>query len=381
MKMATNDDPEQCRPMLVLHDPPNSTSTTPSSSPSMNTRANNVHQKPWDRYFMTIIIVLVSLVFSYIGMRYTYHETNKHNEKDVNVNVVNYTHHADTSSHETNKHNEKDVNVNVVNYMHHADTFVDVIFDCIMDENCHVQMIHTKKTGGNTIEDRIFEFFPDTEYNTGTCCNENGLTPHFKEEITTDCNRPFSSYQLFGDLFANEVIPTCLKEYEKKNTDSAAAGTTTTTSSPHRMVVLASFREPIFQSLSWIHQKCNKRFNARSKELQGMCQRCNFDEDQIQWETFVDGTNRLYDRLYQHVILGTAHLNFPVLIIDTVDITAFFNKLKTKLPDSVSSKLKEDTVKNAEKLGLCDFGFHSRLMKRLYPSMEVYRQLITLGAK
>jgi hypothetical protein len=67
-----------------------------------------------------------------------------------------------------------------------------------------------------------------------------------------------------------------------------------------------------------------------------------------------------------------------------VDITPCFTKLVDWLSLPYSTRLRENLqdnenqVKNPELLQMCDFGFHSAMMKHLASSIAIYRNL-TLG--
>lgn len=251
----------------------------------------------------------------------------------------------------------------VVNYAIEPDKSTQIVADCITDERCHVQQFHTPKTGGTTIETK----FGILNGSTIKCCSPEEIDT-FQQDVTPLCDKKYNSYTITPGQFVTDIaLPGCQKYY---NTIG------------HRLIVLVPFRAPIERSLSAVHQRCNKAFETRDKETQERCTRCDFNADKEQWMEFVTRTNLWYqDELYDRMIVGTSDDGFPVLTVDTIDMSAFFGGLQEKLPTEIGRKLVEDeggAVRNGETLDVCDFGFHSELMRALSPAIGVYRNL-TLG--
>ena len=257
----------------------------------------------------------------------------------------------------------------VVNYLLEGEKFIDIITNCIIDRFCHIHYLHTQKTGGTTIENK-FKKILNMKEKLKSCCWEKTIK-RYAEDRTERCMRPFNSYQVYASDFYKIMLKGCRKVYQKEMKKGNES---------RRIVALASFREPYEKTLSQIHQYCNKNSKRRTKEFLAMCKRCDYNEDQAEWDReIVDVTNHEYLSLHDDLILGTAGIDIPVLTIDTLDISSFFDDLKENLPTKYASRLRdEDSFYNQERLKVCDFGFRSAMMKNLHPSLEAYRDL-TLG--
>ena len=255
----------------------------------------------------------------------------------------------------------------VVNYKLESSKFIQIMSDCITDEYCHIHYLHTTKTGGTTVESHFSNLFG---LNIISCCGEyitRGFQIHRRK---MKCSKEIIAVQFNASDFMNIPIKTCLDVYANQSASSNATR-------KHHIVALATFREPIAKTLSQIHQKCNKNLIIRTEDHKAMCERCDYDQDQSEWNRlYVDETNSEYTSIYNDLILGTAGLAIPVLTIDSLDISSFFQWLKTSLPSEYASKLEDSAkIKNGEISGRCNFGFRSAMMKNLQPSLEVYRNL------
>jgi len=295
-----------------------------------------------------------------------------------------------------------------INYLLETDTFLATLSNCIQDDKCHIQYLHTWKTGGTTIEKSLFaSIFPNNEVHS--CCREKTLK-QFRNDSHYACMKPFNSYQVMGKDF-REIVQTCLQIYHENNHHTKndnykdkdhgnddhgiihKKNSTNTTNgwmednTVHRMVILATFRDPIQQSLSAIHQMCNKFFHRRSPMAQQACRQCSYEKDTEFWENNTIGFNEVYDSLYKDVILwqvennvhvnandngvGVGIVDLKLLTLGNVDITPCFTKLVDWLSPPYSTRLRENLqdnenqVKNPELLQMCDFGFHSAMMKHL----------------
>jgi hypothetical protein len=306
-----------------------------------------------------------------------------------------------------------------INYLLETDTFLATLSSCIQDDKCHIQYLHTEKTGGTTIEKSIFRsIFPNNKIHG--CCGEKNMK-QFRNNSYDACMKPFNSHQVMGKDF-QEIVQTCLQIYHqhnhtkndnykvkdhgnddrgihKKNSTNTTSGWVED-NTLHRMVILATFRDPIQRTLSAIHQICNKVFDKRSPRTQQACSQCSYEKDTEFWDNHTTHTNQLYDSLYKDVILwqeeknkhvnptdngagvGVGIVDLKLLTLDNVDITPCFTKLVDWLSPPYSIRLREiqdkHQVKNPELLQRCDFGFHSVMMKHLAPSIAIYRNL-TLG--
>ena len=257
----------------------------------------------------------------------------------------------------------------VVNYLLESERFIEIISDCITDKFCHIHYLHTQKTGGTTIENN-FRTILHLKEKSKSCCWEKTIQ-RFAGDRKERCMRPFNSYQVYASDFYKIMLKGCKKVLKKEMKKSHES---------RRIVALASFREPYEKTLSQIHQYCNKNPKRRTKEFLAMCKRCDYNEDQAEWDReIVDVTNHEYISLHNDLILGTASIDIPVLTIDTLDISSFFDDLKENLPTKYASRLRDDdSFHNQERLKVCDFGFRSAMMRNLHPSLEAYRDL-TLG--
>lgn len=241
-----------------------------------------------------------------------------------------------------------------LNYFIQPDTFVNTFARCIRDDNCRIYYQHVGKTGGTTIEARMFGLFP-VSFDHKSCC-ASSMVERFQKHKDQFCKAKFTSYQVLGDVFEG-ILSEC-----EPSSDGGWS------------IALTSFREPIQRALSSIHRTCNKELGKRSGEKMEACLRCSYDDDKDIWDKHVQKTNKMYKG-----VAYTSRIRMPnvrIMTIDTVDIDAFFEKLQADMSPKWNVSL--SVVKNAEKVGTCSFGMKSPIFKALAESEAIYRNL-TLG--
>jgi len=268
-------------------------------------------------------------------------------------------------SHSSNRH--------VINFYRNPDTFIETISDCIGDDNCRIIYHHIQKTGGKTVEYRMFQAFPfkpeiidgmsdkirgglfNLEDSVGakSCCWKK-MFKRVNKYKKLFCPIKFMSYEVTSDQL-QKIIDECL----------------TWNGIQSRYVVLVSFRDPEARTLSQIHQMCNKNFASRRPMMQEACLTCEYNEETK--EAFYVHT-KLTNKAFEYVI-NTTYLNerqrVNAMTFQIDDIDSMFDKLKEKTGIDFPYK-----TANPEQRDLCDFGVTSEMFDGLAPSREIYRKLI-----
>lgn len=242
--------------------------------------------------------------------------------------------------------------VGATNFHLDPEAFVSTLAGCFHDANCRIYYYHLAKSGGTDLESKMFAYFSKR---IDPCCNQR-LMRRFRNDTDMHCQANFSSYEVTAPMFIDEIVPTCM---------NITGG---------RAVILATFREPIQRTVSSIHQKCNKKFYARSVKLKRACTRCSYLQDKDFWNEFIEFSNHEYEMVKDVV---TAKIpKTTVLTIDMTDLSILYGKLHSI--SNHSAFLNKERV-NSEETQRCDFGFTSEMMRRVRPSFEIYRNL-TLGS-
>jgi len=248
--------------------------------------------------------------------------------------------------------------VNFLNFHRNHNKFMDTLSSCIMDDQCHIFYHHVQKTGGTTLENRIFGAFPFHKKRTKhrTCCGRKVMKDYDRYQKYY-CQAKFTSYQVSASQFET-VVSTCMHLNLKNNTSS-------------RAVALVSIRDPETRTLSNIHQICNKNSHKRSKDIVEACSSCAYEKHSKVFDKFVQQTNKDYEEAFKSTRLMIP--NVSVMLFDTEDMEILLGMLLKKLPNHFSFSLNKKI--NQEEVTRCDFGMKSNMFKELAPARKIYRNL------
>ena len=241
--------------------------------------------------------------------------------------------------------------------------FVFAFADCLTDPNCTIQYLHERKTGGTYISyamHRILSLSDEEwEHLRNDCC-ELYVKKWFEENPSRYCNKRFSSYQTYHDIFAHVIVEKC-KQLGK------------------RVVVLTSFREPLTRAVSWIHQICNKNTRKRTSEVLEACQRCTYADDPDFYNQYksLQGLDAL---MLSNRTFWSGMDGHNMLAIDNADLNEFFHLLEGALPASYEHQFKflfEHTqAKNEEEIEVCNFRVPSAMVKNYKDELLLYRKIV-----
>lgn len=245
-----------------------------------------------------------------------------------------------------------------INYYLQTQAFLNTLTSCIQNPECNIYFQHVPKTGGTTIEKRLYPKLWEQ-----SCCTQK-IMKNFYQNTSHYCRKKFISLQVDGKQF-KRVVQKC------RNIDSRV-------NKP--IVVLTTTREPIGRLLSGIHEICNKNLWTRSDNAKKACRTCNYDRDEEFWLKFTIISNEMYHDQYNFVLRSLALLeNVKVLYVDTRDISDLFDRLLQLMPELEGDViLGDENTFNPEALKTCNFGLKSAMIKALSPSLDIYRNY-TLG--
>ena len=219
------------------------------------------------------------------------------------------------------------------------------------------------KTGGTGVEDLFYGMFKKGHH---SCCLDR-LMRKFRDNPVGWCKDKFLSVQVYGNDFT-EILNKCMEIHSQNTTH------------PRRAVAMTSFREPIALTLSHIHQICNKSWKHTPKHLQQLCKRCNYTADEDIWlNEVVNSTNRVFDNVFNDVLMQPQRDDVQVLGVDLMDMDALFRRLHDLSPQyNYTFNNYWHKKHNPEKLGVCTFSINSAMLKTLQYSIETYRKLSSL---
>ena len=120
---------------------------------------------------------------------------------------------------------------NYVNFHRNPNSFIETLSDCLVDDKCNIFYHHVQKTGGTTLENRMFSAFPFHESRTKhrTCCGRKVIRD-FDRKQKYYCQSKFTSYQVSSSQLKT-VVSTCM-ELNSKVSDASKA------------IVMTSVRDP-----------------------------------------------------------------------------------------------------------------------------------------
>ena len=165
-----------------------------------------------------------------------------------------------------------------------------------------------------------------------------------------------------------------------KECQDVFARTAQSSGARQRMVVLVTYREPVAQVISHVHQECNKHRDQRSEMVLDICTRCNYHDDPDHYMSKV-GLPKFYKRMlanhtYWSSLMDGDYSIVDGLVIDTADLNSFFGELMKLLPPEFEEGLKNRSIpSNPEKKGFCDFKVPSQMVKNMSEAFLVYRNI------
>jgi hypothetical protein len=274
--------------------------------------------------------------------------------------------------------------MNATLFLHEPDKVVQMFQDCENDVNCYVAYHHVPKTGGTTIEQALSKIFQQPH--ESSCCG-NGLLQTFHDHTNHFCNNKYTSWQMDYRYFF-EVLETCFQPEHNNNNNTQ-----------RRVLVLVTYREPISLTLSFIHQRCNKRLDKRGKKVQKACRACHYESHNDTWDRFADTTvehlagawqvmhlfdhqkdkvtkpGSMNDDDHNHNTTTTStatssYYNVPfdriqIAVMEPNDIDDFLTAWHPELQFEKA---------NPEALSVCDFHMPKEYMDVLSPAVEWYRR-------
>jgi hypothetical protein len=204
------------------------------------------------------------------------------------------------------------------------------------------------------------------------CCHDSFMTKRFRSDPEGYCRRQLGVYEVRSHHFA-EVIETC-------------QNISTMMLDNHTFLGMISIREPLEQTISAIHQQCNVHSGALEEPFRSICERCSYSgNDTSYFDRVTNGTNAIFQGI-QSVIVDPS-LKVPILILDNVDITDFFQHVEshaTNVLRKFGTLTSNETfhfplgrTNSQDKVPdrLCDFAMPATMMKYHAASLELYRWL------
>jgi len=226
--------------------------------------------------------------------------------------------------------------------------FVGGFANCMEDETCHIIYHHVQKSGGTFIASTFYPLLNNKKYNSQFWCCDYKFMNRFRANPEKYCKLKLGVYEVLGDQL-KEVVDTCQKVYAEQN---------------HHAITIATVRDPVQRTVSWIHQQCNKNYD-RMKEFQPVCDRCSYYEDQEMWDSMVE-------RQINHYLQLSYSLPLDIYTIEDVMIDQFLAMLATRLNRQLPKG-----YANAETKQVCDFHVPTVLFKKFNNARRVYRELLT----
>lgn len=292
-------------------------------------------------------------------------------------------------------------------YVNQPDRFVAEFARCARESTCKLLYWHVQKTGGTFFASRLYNVINrvKTGYNSRDwCCHDDFMKTQFRKDPQKYCNMGLGVFEVRPGQY-REVVETCQRIGGRGDKDR------------HREYMgLITVREPLQRTLSQIHQQCNVHSSHLKPKEQRICRRCRYDagvgEDQSFFDHIVSSTNDIYRDMKDMVDVVPSsssknmsshdhhhhYLNVPLLVLNSEDMTDFFESLETHVGKIVPKK-KVTTIDNqtiyedapyrlprgrpnaqnstssntGESEKLCDFAMPGSMMHLHQPSLDVYR--------
>lgn len=257
-------------------------------------------------------------------------------------------------------------------YSIEKDRFVDKFVSCAVKKTCHILYWHIQKTGGTYVATRLYYGMNKVGYNSREwCCHDSFMTKRFRPNPEEYCSRKMGVYEVRSHHFT-EVIETCHN---------------TSTTDNHTFLGVISVREPLEQTMSAIHQQCNVHSGALEEPFRSICERCSYSgNDTAFFDRITNHTNEIF--LGVQTVIEDRTLEIPILILDNVDISDFFQRVESRATDvlRMSGFFSADEAfhfpsgrSNAQDKvpdRLCDFAMPVTMMKHHATSLGLYRWII-----
>jgi len=112
--------------------------------------------------------------------------------------------------------------------------------------------------------------------------------------------------------------------------------------------------------------------NRRSEELRQACRECKYEGNEEQFDKIIHQTNIDYEGVRK-----TTEISLPgvkVMAFEPEDINNLFEMLSDVMPN-VTFPL--NMAENQEKTYKCSFSLTSSMLKKMGPSREIYRDLVS----
>jgi len=266
---------------------------------------------------------------------------------------------------------------NILNFMLEPNRTVAAFRSCEADPNCRIMYLHARKTGGTTVESGFRRIFGQEKQKS--CCDDR-LMHWVHKDPEYYCGLKFSSYQVSQEEFF-KVVHMCAARAKEEMWKAGLP------EKPPRFLLLSTFREPIQQTISWIHQTCNNMrvFGGRPEDVQAACLRCDYHSDEPVWDGLVQQVTGFVNDTWHvaHLDMGSyeesvvdgfdfslsdpEEVQLESAIIEVPDLGRFFQMYKPNHP--IASK-------NPEEKGNCDFYTPSEMIKKLRAAEGLYRQMV-----
>ena len=245
-------------------------------------------------------------------------------------------------------------NTNHINFKRDPNKFTSTLSNCMLDDSCKIIYHHIQKTGGKTVEYRMFHTFPYKYYHRKNirCCFEKTMK-EFSYHKKKLCKEKFTSYEVTSAEF-EKIVRKCQKYNDKSRT-----------------VVLVSIRKPEDRTLSRINAFCNVRFEHRAKIIQEACLSCIYKDYQSVFDSFAYATNDAYNMALDTTKLNTNVGIQAVLSFDTYDIDNLFIMLQNEN----NIVFKNSTINSARHHRCTNFTMQPSLHEKLGPSFEIYDKI------
>jgi hypothetical protein len=254
-------------------------------------------------------------------------------------------------------------------YSIHREEFVDKFVSCSIKPTCHILYWHIQKTGGTYIASRLYGGMNLVGYNSKEwCCHGSFMTKRFRPNPEGYCSNKLGVYEVKPHHF-KEVIKTCQSLPAMKN---------------RTFVGMISVREPLEQTISAIHQRCNVHSAGLEEPVRSVCERCSYSgNDTVFFDRITNHTNAIFQGM-ESVIENPAG-DIPLLILDNGDISDFFQSVESHATDALKRfglltanetfQFPTGRSNAQDKVAgrLCDFGMPATMMKHHATSLRIYR--------
>jgi hypothetical protein len=294
-----------------------------------------------------------------------------------------------------------------IHFFHRNSTsFIELVGACVSDDECQIFFYHIQKAGGTNVGSRLYNWLNNDNKNDSDiqsssdhdhdknkhmqvfrskdwCCKDTLLKKMYHDPDTY-CHQKFSTWEHREGEF-EEAVRFCTNRQQQQQQDLSQQGLDGNKRPSAKLfskaIILATYREPISRTLSFIHQQCNHNLSHKPRELQDACHRCSYPADPHVWDSLVNDTNRVLESIQtfskSDLIAESSKDGTRVdglFLMDMTSITFFFEALEQQLNMNTSfiPPGKPNTEKNHSN---CDFGITSTMIKGLSFGSHIYQNL------